>query len=65
MILKNEHKVQPFFVIKKDYEEQLLRRRDYLQDEVLPYLTNDGDYEDYMFCKNELDMINLQLKKLY
>lgn len=65
MILKNEHTVEPFFVIHKEYEQKLLSRRDYIRDEVLPSLTQHDDYEDYMFMKNELDMIKTELKRLY
>ena len=65
MRLKNENEVSPFFAIKKDYEQQLLLRRDYLLDGVLPSLTNDGDYDDYMYFQNEVTLINRQLKHLY
>jgi hypothetical protein len=65
MILKNEHTVSSFFTIKKEYEQRLLMRRDYLQDEVLPSLTQDGDYDDYMYFQNEVSLIEQQLRKLY
>ena len=65
MILKNEVMVSTFFTIKKEYEQKLLMRRDYLLDEVLPSLTGDGDYDDYMYFQNEVSLINRHLKKLY
>ena len=56
---------QAFFIIKKEYEEQLVLRQDYLLDEVLPSLTNDGDYDDYMFFLDEANNIMKELKKFF